>query len=1293
MDRVKYFIFIFFLLFVCCYAQNNNSNSTSDFIVNEEFDPDKEVEVIIQFKSPPLSFLNNSEGQLLPKQVNALSVLQYEHNNFLLNLKKIDAVQSGNIINFDNSTKILNEYFIAINGVCVKTSYKKLIAISKLPEVYSIKPNNTYEVTSLQTQSVKNSNTLETLTGFTGEGILIAVIDTGIDYYHPDLGSGMGPNFKIVGGKDFGDNDNDPMDVHGHGTHVAGIIAANGQIRGIAPDSKLLAVKVMDRNGFIWENKLVQAIEYALDPNGDFNLNDKASIINISLGNCRDEQSPGTVAVNNAVNAGSLVVLSAGNFGPNYFTVGSPANSKYALTVGNCYPAGFINNTSSRGVTLPSLILKPEVIAPGTEINSCSLNSGYKTLSGTSMSAPYVAGMAALLLQKYPDMSVEELKSVIINCADDRNYDIWTQGNGQVNIQNSLNKEFIVSPATLSFSVKESTPISQTFTDTLIVKNISDNNQTFSIQYTGEMSSGFTVNFSERNFDLPSKSSKSIIITVNVNTSNLLLKSNFPSAFLGKVEVRNSTNITNVPFNLNRGSYLKINFTQGWYTLILHDRVNYSKSAASPGGNFVYEQGYSVLPTVPGKYDLMGELIFSEQYKYGYFVLTDMDLNGWEEITIDTTVFKYNIENQIFDRSNKKLQIERGTTVFGHKTAPFGFVHSGPGKNIYYFNDIPDSYLLEYQHIYSDYDKNEFYYTNKSFLNGISKSESIQEFSNNYKVIDSHFNPSDLSADYWTVNRLIGPTIYHLPVSDYTSNQYPYRPIIRSPFNQTFYLNPISYRDFGEAGCGGFRAYIKNLFYEKKNNLFDGDYFAINEKLIGESAYYLVNSKDSLFFFPHQSGYDKQKKEFKTIFKYTGSTINQMLGPPHFYGKLEINQNKLTINNLTLDNDGSQLTDQLFFYQFHDKSLYNNLYAYLYKDKNLIDSILISSSDFRAGRTINYSQQLTGINELLIPFNKYHIQGTPGNAAIKFIFDINKADKSPPFIPLVQIYQGKEIVNFIEDLRGAEVRFRALDEGQVKSISMQVKNPGSEWQNVIVTSQEAINDFVGRLDNIDLQKGFISLRIIVVDVNDNSIEYLAEPAIKYGYTLLQSSPSNLQASSGNNKIFLSWNDNTVSEFGFIIERSYNNSSFAAFDTVVSNITSYVDSTVSTGNYKYRIMAYNASEKSYYSNEISINFVTGIGEDSLIPDHFCLFQNFPNPFNPVTVIKYSLPVESNVIISVFNILGEQVIQLVNENKKNGFYTVEWNASNLSSGVYFYRIMAVPNNGAQVYKQINKMILLK
>jgi subtilisin family serine protease len=75
----------------------------------------------------------------------------------------------------------------------------------------------------------------------TGKGVLVAVIDTGIDYMHPDLGGGFGPGYKVVGGFDFANNDSDPMDDNGHGTLVAGIIAANGNLKGVAPDANLLA--------------------------------------------------------------------------------------------------------------------------------------------------------------------------------------------------------------------------------------------------------------------------------------------------------------------------------------------------------------------------------------------------------------------------------------------------------------------------------------------------------------------------------------------------------------------------------------------------------------------------------------------------------------------------------------------------------------------------------------------------------------------------------------------------------------------------------------------------------------------------------------------------------------------------------------------------------------------------------------------------------------------------------------------------------------------------------------------
>ena len=168
--------------------------------------------------------------------------------------------------------------------------------------------------------------------GLDGTGIKIALIDTGVDYNHPDL-FGLGPDSKVVGGYDFVDNDEMPLDINGHGTEVAGIIAADGQLKGIAPKSKILAYRVSDDGESVSSELIIKAIEQAII--------DKADVINISLGvNQTNKQIDD--AVNKAVNQGIVVVTAAGNNGPGLSTIGSPGLNPNTITVGASY-----NNVSS----------------------------------------------------------------------------------------------------------------------------------------------------------------------------------------------------------------------------------------------------------------------------------------------------------------------------------------------------------------------------------------------------------------------------------------------------------------------------------------------------------------------------------------------------------------------------------------------------------------------------------------------------------------------------------------------------------------------------------------------------------------------------------------------------------------------------------------------------------------------------------------------------------------------------------------------------------------------------------
>ncbi|MET9853113.1 S8 family serine peptidase [Streptomyces sp. NPDC006450] len=189
----------------------------------------------------------------------------------------------------------------------------------------------------------------------TGKGTVVAVLDSGVDYGHPDLGGGFGKGHKVVGGFDFANGDDDPMDDNGHGTHVAGIIAgkaaSKGGVTGMAPDASLLAYKVIGADGSGYTSDIIAGIEAAADPANPH----PADVINMSLGGPGDGTDPLGRAATAAVRAGVVVVAAAGNDGPGSGTVNSPASADGVIAVG----------ASTSGLQKPSAYLagaKPELI-------------------------------------------------------------------------------------------------------------------------------------------------------------------------------------------------------------------------------------------------------------------------------------------------------------------------------------------------------------------------------------------------------------------------------------------------------------------------------------------------------------------------------------------------------------------------------------------------------------------------------------------------------------------------------------------------------------------------------------------------------------------------------------------------------------------------------------------------------------------------------------------------------------------------------------------------------------------
>ena len=349
------------------------------------------------------------------------------------------------------SHKLTSGLFLNPSAVFQTTD---LIQVNALPEVKSIKPLSVKQIIldvsvpqinaplAWQTNSPAGQS-------ITGQGIKVAVIDSGVDYTHADLGqsSEFGQyNDVVVDGYDFANGNADGMDHHYHGTHVASTVV------GVAPDAQIYAYAVCDEEGNCYNEPILSALEAAVENNID--------VVNMSLGGAGYPfDDPVVDAVNTITEqTNTVIVISAGNSGPGSnnhpcrsnldptgasYSICSPACAENSIAVAASTDEGEIAGFSSRGPTWPfpdgTTFEKPDVAAPGAGIcaaisylvdmndypeSQCFGDLYHAPLSGTSMAAPHVAGAAALIKQVYPDANTADVKYFLkfsaepLNCVD-----------------------------------------------------------------------------------------------------------------------------------------------------------------------------------------------------------------------------------------------------------------------------------------------------------------------------------------------------------------------------------------------------------------------------------------------------------------------------------------------------------------------------------------------------------------------------------------------------------------------------------------------------------------------------------------------------------------------------------------------------------------------------------------------------------------------------------------------------------------------------------------------------------
>lgn len=237
--------------------------------------------------------------------------------------------------------------------------------------------------------------------GYSGKGVTIAILDSGVSR-HKDLEENR------MAFHDFVNHRLQPYDDHGHGTHVTGICCGR---QGIAPGANYVSLKVLDQDGNGKTRDVLDALAWIKENQDQYNIR----IVNFSVGfvpgAARKEQTKLLDAFERMWDDGLVVVTAAGNMGPGENTVTIPGISRKVITVGACDVMNYGYEMYSGEGPTQCCIVKPEILAPGSDILSCdNKGSGYRLRSGTSMAAPMVSGAIALGMEKHPGYLPEQWK-------------------------------------------------------------------------------------------------------------------------------------------------------------------------------------------------------------------------------------------------------------------------------------------------------------------------------------------------------------------------------------------------------------------------------------------------------------------------------------------------------------------------------------------------------------------------------------------------------------------------------------------------------------------------------------------------------------------------------------------------------------------------------------------------------------------------------------------------------------------------------------------------------------------
>ncbi|MDR3609211.1 MAG: S8 family serine peptidase [Ignavibacteriaceae bacterium] len=1143
----------------------NGSSTTHDIDLTEK------LNVIVEFKEPPL-FIKQLTPGLSKINIAVYKTLQTQFNN---DIKKLLIVTQNQLNVSFSSIQIKEQYHNIFFGAALSIPRALISGIVSLDYVKQIYFDKVYTANLNESVHLIEADSVWIVYGNTGDSIKVAILDSGIDYMHPALGKGYGPGFKVIGGYDFVNNDNDPMDDNGHGTHVAGIIAANtDSIKGVAPNALLLAYKVLNADGNGYESDIIAGIERAVDPDNNGSPDDKVDIANMSLGGAGDPNDAMSTAVNNAVKIGVVFCVAAGNSGK-YGTIGSPGCAEDAITVGSTDKSNLSSYFSSKGPTSDAYTIKPDILAPGSNIKSTFLNNTYQILSGTSMATPHITGVCALIKKQHKDWTPEMIKSAIMTTAKDINLDVMTQGCGIVNAYKSVTASTLTIPSSVSFGLDNQEENYWQKTDTVIIINKSISSRNYSISVSGLLP-GIYVEAVPNNFSILQGDSNRIILHLSVD--NLMVQNNQTALpfYSGKINITTGDQLLSVPWGFTKLPMLVLNFDSPNNQFLICNKDTFISSFSRPDYNWLSKSYKLAMPS--GQYNIwaynmlgdnnnmMGQRI---NIKEGIMV------NRYTALDINFSDCIYDIKFKGVDETGNDFNLlnnAQNDVIFQDTDSTVGVSMEYLGDNNIFLKSSPLPYNISI--IAAQYQKDQIINNKLRLIQypyafGLSKSIT---FTNKASDFLSQTINLQLRPDKPTQSASFGFGSYRCGIIDSSGW------IRTNKWQGTLYMTRPFTKDFG---------YCVFLM----TDLDDPDIWSSNTWF---RMYPISISDDS--FQIHVLDYKNPVAFISTPDKGTLNLGDGIITPvSHHY----------------IDTYGSRFTfgnDSRFRGHLGEERTSDIKYA-SYELRNNSGLPIDSGSVFNPHSSIidpgNY--------KFILKNNHFTVNGNYSNSTLTTEFNVDQNIYPIPEIDNIKVLNCLGYpVSKLDPNETGEINITVYDERKniqdsISKVHIYIKNTTSaDWEELKYKKTQIQSGYLNTyffsaagLNKYD--KAAVDMKVIIHNIYGNIAEYLVQPAFIVGEYLSQRT---------------------------------------------------IDSAKS-------------SHELYYD----------------------LSNNYPNPFNPQTNINYTIPVKSHVEIKVYDVLGREVAKLVDAEQDEGKYKINFNASRLSSGIYFYSIRA----GA--YVKTKKMLLLK